>query len=198
MFTFVARKYSSRKVVAALAPFSRRTFATDLGNARLNTLPATGTKTKIIATIGPASEDKIQELVEEGMHVARLNFSHAGSDYSYPEMLLQRIRGAKGKHTGLSVGAQQHLPNNLRAILVDTKGPEIRTGPLPGDQDVMQIETGAEVTLCVNDVSQEAIASDDDTSRRIHIDYEAICSTVHVGSLVLLDCLLYTSPSPRD
>ena len=67
------------------------------------------------------------------------------------------------------------------------KGPEIRTGQLPGNEEVSQIEVGAQVTLTIEDVSGDSIPAKDDTSRRINIDYQSICKTVTVGSLILLD-----------
>jgi len=121
--------------------------------------------------------------------VARLNFSHAGTDYSYPEKLFHMLRNAKGNHENLVVeeSVAKAKPHNLRAILVDTKGPEIRTGVLPGDEAVTHIETGAKVVLTIEDVSKEPVPSEDDTTRTIQIDYQSICKTVSIGALVLLD-----------
>lgn len=79
------------------------------------------------------------------------------------------------------------MPNNLRAILVDTKGPEIRTGVLPGKEEVSNIEVGAKVTLTIEDVGGEPAPKDGETDRKINIDYQSICKTVSVGKLVLLD-----------
>ena len=77
-------------------------------------------KTKIVCTLGPASENErtITELFKNGMNVARLNFSH-GSHESHKKTieLFRRVRD------NLGVSA---------AILLDTKGPEIRTGLLDG------------------------------------------------------------------
>lgn len=146
--------------------------------------------TKIVCTIGPATDtpEKMSELLGNGMHVARLNFSHAGDDYTYPETLFNMVRDAKGNHesvvTGSSKGA---MPNNLRAVLVDTKGPEIRTGVLPGDQEVVNIEVDAKVVLTVEDVSGETVPEEGDTDRTINIDYQSICNTVSIGKLILLD-----------
>lgn len=170
--------------------FQVRTKTTiDLLDLRLNKLPPTGTQTKIVCTLGPASDQRISELMEHGMHVARLNFSHAGADYSYPQSLVDAIRACKGRHQALLVGKAPgvHVPNNLRAILVDTKGPEIRTGPLPGNQDVTHIAVGAKVTLTIEDISSEPIPSEDDMDRIISIDYLSIAKTVQVGSMILLD-----------
>jgi pyruvate kinase len=161
----------------------------DLADTRLNKLPPTGPQTKIVCTLGPASDNKIDQLMAHGMHVARLNFSHAGSDYSYPESLVQKIRACSGKHHSLIVGKVPgvEMPNNLRAILVDTKGPEIRTGPLPGNQEVSIIETGAKVVVTTDEVSNEPIPKEGDHDRKLQIDYMSIAKTVKIGSMVLLD-----------
>ena len=89
--------------------------------------------TKVVCTIGPATDtvEKIHDLCKYGMNVARLNFSHAGDDYTYPLQCLERVRAAPGKHSELAAGGATTahaalLPPNLRAVLVDTKGPEIR------------------------------------------------------------------------
>lgn len=157
---------------------------------RLKKAPTTGTKTKIVCTIGPATDtpEKMSELVGNGMHVARLNFSHAGTDYTYPETLFNMLRDTKGNHESVAASPTKgSTPNNLRAILVDTKGPEIRTGVLPGDQDVTNIEMDAQVILTVEDVSGEPVPEDGNTDRKISIDYQSICKTVSVGKLILLD-----------
>lgn len=157
---------------------------------RLKKARKTGTMTKIVCTIGPSTDnpEQMTDLVRHGMHVARLNFSHAGADYTYPEKLFNMLRDTKGNHEILAVDSSKGaMPNNLRAILVDTKGPEIRTGILPGDQDVSNIEVDAKVILTTEDVSKDPIPGDDDTDRRINIDYQSICNTVSVGKSVLLD-----------
>ena len=186
----------------------------DLMDLRLNEIPKTGTMTKVVCTIGPATDqpDKIQELIGEGLHVARLNFSHAGSDYTYPTKLFELIRNCKGHHESLSVGSMtataktvddddDHrqadndnnlvvmpvVPKNLRAILVDTKGPEIRTGVLPGGQEVSMIAKDSTVILMTKDVSDFPIPEEDDTTRFLNVDYQSICDTVSPGDLVLLD-----------
>lgn len=78
-------------------------------------------KTKIIATLGPASDDEktIKELYNSGMNVARLNFSHG--TYEYFEKLIKTIRNVSDEIT----------------ILLDTKGPEIRTSKVDEDLDII-------------------------------------------------------------
>lgn len=149
--------------------------------------------TKVVCTIGPATDqpDKIQQLISAGLHVARLNFSHAGSDYSYPTKLFELIRNCKGHHESLGVGSMRdmnhNVPKNLRAILVDTKGPEIRTGVLPGGQDVTMISIDSTVILTTKDVSDLPVPDEGDTTRTLSVDYKSICNTVSPGDLVLLD-----------
>src|SRR5699024_10336160 len=79
-------------------------------------------RTKIVCTIGPASEsvEKLEQLIEAGMNVARLNFSHG--DFEEHGARITNIRNA-AKKLGKTV-----------AILLDTKGPEIRTGTLKDGQ----------------------------------------------------------------
>jgi pyruvate kinase len=188
---------------------ARALSASASGMLRLNQLPITGTNTKIVCTLGPATDktEPIGLLVDHGMNVARLNFSHAGDDYTYPETLIQLVRSAPGKHAALKAGstytmsesdadADKHseesqfhtgcgsieLPNNLRAILVDTKGPEIRTGPLPGNVAIMEIPKDAIVMLTTHDVSKEP-----EGTMSLHVDYKSIAKTMPVGGEILLD-----------
>ena len=76
-------------------------------------------RTKIVCTIGPASETKtkIEQMVKSGLNVARLNFSHG--TYQHHAMLIRNIR---------TVSAKLKTPI---AILQDLQGPKIRLGILP-------------------------------------------------------------------
>jgi pyruvate kinase len=168
--------------------------ADKLFKSRLNALPPTGCMTKLVCTIGPATDsvEKINELVTHGMNVARLNFSHAGSDYSYPEQCLARIRAAPGKHFQCATGGATNeraplLPNNVRAILVDTKGPEIRTGPLQGGVDVANIDVGDRVDLTTRTVSSDPAPGPEDHHHIIQVDYQSIAKSLTPGKQALLD-----------
>lgn len=122
-------------------------------------------KTKIVCTIGPASEavETLEKLIEAGMNVARLNFSHG--DFEEHGARIQNIRKASEK-TGKTV-----------AILLDTKGPEIRTGTFKdGQADLIQ---GNTVYISMKEV--------EGTSERFSITYPGLIEDVHVGSRILLD-----------
>ncbi|QDP40843.1 pyruvate kinase [Radiobacillus deserti] len=122
-------------------------------------------KTKIVCTIGPASEsvEKLVDLIESGMNVARLNFSHG--DFEEHGQRIVNIREAS-KRTGKTV-----------AILLDTKGPEIRTGVLKDGQ--AQLDKGATVYVSMEDI--------EGSSERISVTYPHLIHDVHVGSKLLLD-----------
>lgn len=122
-------------------------------------------KTKIVCTIGPASEslEKLKQLIAAGMNVARLNFSHG--DYEEHGARITNIRQAAAEL------------NKTVAILLDTKGPEIRTGKLAVEPiELVQDEF---ITL-----TTEEILGDKD---RISVTYTDLPSDVRVGSTILID-----------
>jgi pyruvate kinase len=92
-------------------------------------------RAKIVATIGPACSDPsvLEKLLEQGLDVARLNFSH-GRHEDHAQVL-DRIRGAS-RHLGRAV-----------AILQDLQGPKIRTGPLVAGRAGVRLEAGAEIVI---------------------------------------------------
>ncbi|MDC3415749.1 pyruvate kinase [Aquibacillus salsiterrae] len=123
-------------------------------------------RTKIVCTIGPASEsvEKLVQLMEAGMNVARLNFSHG--DFEEHGNRIVNIREAS-KITGKTV-----------AILLDTKGPEIRTGILKDGQAM----------LSKGDIVYVSMDSEiEGSSERISVTYPELIDDVHVGSRLLLD-----------
>lgn len=148
-----------------------------------------GTRTKIVCTLGPSSDtaNQVGRLVGNGMTVARLNFSHAGSDYTYPDRLLNLVRSAEGHHSRIAVSPSMEYTHkalpNVRAVLVDTKGPEVRTGPLPGGVDIIEIQTNDMVEL--HTVPANVIP--DDQCIKLLVDYMRIAQTVQPGGQVLLD-----------
>ncbi|MFF3101493.1 pyruvate kinase [Viridibacillus arvi] len=122
-------------------------------------------KTKIVCTIGPASESQeiLVQLIEAGMNVARLNFSH-GSHEEHAARI-ESIREA-AKKTGQVV-----------AILLDTKGPEIRTHSM--EDGAVELVTGQTIDISMTEVlGNKEIFS---------ITYEKLIDDVEEGSTILLD-----------
>lgn len=122
-------------------------------------------KTKIVCTIGPASEslETLIELIDAGMNVARLNFSHG--NYEEHGARINSIREA-AKMTGKNV-----------AILLDTKGPEIRTHTM--ENGAVELISGSEVKISMVEVIG--------TPQKISISYPGLIDDVHIGSTILLD-----------
>lgn len=122
-------------------------------------------KTKIICTIGPVSESKemMAKLVENGMNIIRLNFSHG--DYEEHGNRIKNIREVV-KETGKNV-----------AILLDTKGPEVRLGDFENKQETY--EKGEEVVIV-----REKILG---THEKFHIQCPEIFDDVEVGGTILID-----------
>ncbi len=122
-------------------------------------------KTKIVCTIGPASEsvDMLVNLINAGMNVCRLNFSHG--DYEEHGARIKNIREAV-KITGKRV-----------AILLDTKDPEIRTNDM---------ENGA-ITMKIGDSVRISMTEVLGTNEKFSITYPELINDVNVGSHILLD-----------
>ncbi|WP_160723977.1 pyruvate kinase [Bacillus sp. USDA818B3_A] len=122
-------------------------------------------KTKIVCTIGPASEsvEKLTQLINAGMNVSRLNFSHG--DFEEHGARIINIREAS-KQTGKTV-----------AILLDTKGPEIRTHNM--QNGAIELTAGNNIIVSMNEV--------EGTTEKFSVTYEGLIEDVHVGSRILLD-----------
>ncbi len=122
-------------------------------------------KTKIICTIGPASEseEKLKELMLAGMNVARFNFSHG----THKEQLVKfnRVLHAR-KELGLPV-----------ATLLDTKGPEIRLRDFEGGK--VELKEGQLFTLTTDEVMG--------TAERATITYKNLKNDIGVGTTILID-----------
>jgi pyruvate kinase len=122
-------------------------------------------KTKIICTVGPAieSEEMISKMIDAGMNVARLNFSHADhTEHLARIKMIRKIAKDKERFIG---------------ILADTKGPEIRTGKFENDK--AEFKTGDIV-----EVHRENILGN---SKRFHIDCNELYDDLEPGNFILID-----------
>ena len=123
-------------------------------------------KTKIVGTIGPASETRLEELINAGLNVTRINYSHGSWD-EQAEKTEEIIRLRK----------EMDVPV---ALLLDMQGPEIRTGMLvTGKNEKIKLEDGQKFTL-VN----EDIVGDKD---KVSVSYKGLYNDVKPGSKVLID-----------
>ncbi|MDO5725732.1 MAG: pyruvate kinase [Tissierellia bacterium] len=122
-------------------------------------------KTKIVCTIGPASESEemLEKLMKAGMNVCRLNFSHG--THEEHQMRIDAIKKVREK-----------LKTPV-AIMLDTKGPEIRLGDFK--EGVVNVKMGSEFTFTTRDIlGDETIAS---------ITYKELPEDVEVGDKILVD-----------
>ena len=123
-------------------------------------------KTKIVGTIGPASENRLEELFEAGLNVCRVNYSHGSYD-EQEEKTQTIIRLREEKDIAIP-------------MILDMKGPEIRTGMLvTGKNEKIKLEDGQKFTL-VN----EDIVGDKD---KVTITYKELYKDVKPGSKILID-----------
>ena len=123
-------------------------------------------KTKVVCTMGPNTNDRelLKKLIENGMDVARFNFSHGDHEEQKSRMdLLKELR--------------QEL-NTKTAILHDTKGPEIRTGVLKGGKRIM-LKAGEQFTLTTEEIEGD--------ESKVSITYEGLVQDVDAGRVILID-----------
>ena len=123
-------------------------------------------KTKVVCTMGPNTNDKelMRKLIRNGMDVARFNFSHGDHAEQKSRMdLLKELR--EEEHSNV-------------AILLDTKGPEIRTGLLKDGKKIM-LEAGKKFTL-----TTEEVAGDENI---VSISYPGLINDVSKGKTILID-----------
>ena len=123
-------------------------------------------KTKIVGTIGPASENRLDELFKAGLNVTRINYSHGSWDEQ-----------SEKTETILKLREELDIPV---ALLLDMQGPEIRTGMLvTGKNEKIMLEDGQKFTL-VN----EDIVGDKD---KVSVTYKNLYKDIKVGAKVLID-----------
>ena len=122
-------------------------------------------RTKIVCTIGPASDDRetLGKMIDNGMDVCRLNFSHGThEDHQKRIDTIKEIRRQKGVPV---------------AILVDTRGPEIRTGDFEAKD--IQLEVGQDFTITMDDIVGN--------KERCTVTYKELVKDISVGDRILID-----------
>ena len=122
-------------------------------------------KTKIVCTLGPASdsEEMISKLMDAGMNVCRLNMSHGS--YEEQGARIDRIKRLR---------REKNIPV---AIMLDTKGPEVRTKTLKADKVTLQ--AGQEFILTSRDIEGD--------ETQVAITYPRMVELVHPGNRILID-----------
>ncbi len=123
-------------------------------------------KTKIVGTIGPASEDKLEELIAAGLNVCRVNYKHG----SYDE---------QEEKTQTIIRLREELDLPIPMIL-DMQGPEIRTGMLAaGKNEKIQIQDGQKFVFVNEDVLGD--------TEKVTVSYKDLYKDVKAGTKVLID-----------
>ncbi len=122
-------------------------------------------KTKIVATLGPASSDKqvLKQMLQEGVNVCRLNFSHGShEDHKTAITMIRELNDEMGMNT---------------AILADLQGPKIRTGVMKDNG--IELVTGETVTIVTEDI--------EGTAAKFSINYKQLPRDSSSGEFILLD-----------
>ncbi len=123
-------------------------------------------KTKVVCTMGPNTNDRelMRKLIQNGMDVARFNFSHGDhEEQKYRMDMLKQLREEEHSNT---------------AILLDTKGPEIRTGLLKDGKKVM-LEAGKTFVLTTDEIVGD--------ETKVSISYSGLVDDVDQGKTILID-----------
>merc|ERR1712038_491323 len=132
----------------------------------------------IVCTIGPASKatDFLVQMIDVGMNVARMNFSHGS--YEYHGDTIANCRAAAVKY------AEERGYHPSLAIALDTKGPEIRTGFLEGDDGRLELtlEKGASIKITTDDAFKEKC-----TKETLWVDYKNIPKVLTPGKRIFID-----------
>merc|ERR1712213_123689 len=132
----------------------------------------------IVCTIGPASKevDFLVQMIDTGMNIARMNFSHGS--YEYHGSTIANCRAAATKY------AEERGYHPSLAIALDTKGPEIRTGLLEGDDGRLELalEKGAMIKITTDDAFKEKCTKD-----MLWVDYKNITKVMVPGARLFID-----------
>jgi len=134
---------------------------------RVTRAPHDRSNTHVICTIGPQTNtvEALKKLMNAGMNVARLNFSHG--THEYHQSVIDNVRAAANEL------------NKIIGIMLDTKGPEIRTGKLKNGQEVM-LTTGSKFTF----TTDQSVLGDESI---VNITYSSLPTSVKPGNTILVD-----------
>ncbi len=123
-------------------------------------------KTKIVGTIGPASEHMLEDLINAGLNVCRVNYSHGSWD-------------EQSEKTEEIIRLRKELDMPI-ALLLDMKGPEIRTGMLyTGKNTKIQLKDGQKFTLVNEDITGD--------EEKVSVTYKELYKDVKPGTKILID-----------
>ncbi len=131
--------------------------------------PASFRRTKIVFTLGPAteSEEMLETLIHAGADIARLNMAHAKHEWT--RMVIRRIR-AVSKKVGREI-----------AIMMDIKGPEIRTGDV---ESPIELKAGETFDFTVKPGAETELGEE---VRSVNVNYQDLVNDIAVGDIVLVD-----------
>lgn len=128
-------------------------------------------RTKIVFTLGPATESEamLEAIIRSGADVARINMAHAKHEWT--RMIIQRIRDISAR-IGRDI-----------AIMMDIKGPEIRTGDL---ETPIELKAGEVFDFTVKPGQREA-GNNSEEIRSVDVNYKDLINDIQVGDTVLVD-----------
>lgn len=169
----VLRTSASEKVAAdlsvvgtngSLSALSKNDVTTDATSQAVDANPRR--KTKIVCTIGPSTNTRemIWKLAETGMNVARMNMSHG--DHQSHQKVIDLVKEYNAQNTD----------GNTIAIMLDTKGPEVRSGDVP---EPIMLAEGQEFNFTI----KRGVSTEDTVS----VNYDDFISDVEAGDILLVD-----------
>lgn len=145
----------------------------------IDSCPPVHRLTGIICTIGPASRkiETLVEMIEKGMNIARLNFSHGTHEYHADT--IKAVRQAVDVYS-----QRENIPKYPVAIALDTKGPEIRTGLLEngGSSDEIELVKGKQIKVTTSSSYAEKCSAD-----FLYVDYANIVKVVKPNNRIYVD-----------
>ncbi|XP_063917310.1 pyruvate kinase-like isoform X2 [Zophobas morio] len=161
---------------------AKKTFLDYISNLEIQAQPKYIRLSGIVCTIGPACRDPsiLEKMMEAGMNIARLNFSHGTHEYHAD--LIKNLRVAVANYSK-KIGRTYPL-----AIAIDTKGSEIRTGLLEGGMSAeVKLEKGDKIT-----VTTDPTFSTKGSKDTIYVDYTNITKVLKPGNQIFIDDGLIT------